>query len=119
MKLNGIRRLHLYGLSLIGASLASSFSVAAQSDTGRALLEEHCAMCHALGSRDSSLQPAPPLRRLIARYDLDELAERLISGTLLPAIPRCLPSSFREAKLARLEIICDRYKNSLRYIEGA
>ena len=90
MKLNGIRRLHLYGLSLIGASLASSFSVAAQSDTGRALLEEHCAMCHALGSRDSSLQPAPPLRRVIARYDLDELAERLSSGTLTaghPAMP--------------------------------
>jgi cytochrome c len=48
---------------------------------GRALLQEHCASCHAIGRTDTSRHAdAPPLRRLGRSFDLDEFPRRLERG---------------------------------------
>jgi cytochrome c len=59
-----------------------------QSSQGVALLQQHCAMCHAIGKVGSSPHPAaPPFRRLGNSYDLDKLQEALERGTILPSHP--------------------------------
>ncbi len=50
-------------------------------ERGRALAEEHCARCHAIGRDDSSRLPiAPAFRELMQRYPADSLAEALAEG---------------------------------------
>lgn len=53
----------------------------AQRLIGKRIAQERCAICHAIDSK--SLSPrlgAPPLRDVIAMYDPDEIAYRLIDG---------------------------------------
>ena len=60
----------------------------AQPSQGVELVQEHCAMCHAIGKVGSSPHPAaPPFRRLGNSYDLDKLQEALERGTILPSHP--------------------------------
>ena len=71
---------------LVAALLALLPAVAlAQSpnEAGRALLQEHCASCHAIGKTgDSPRAGAPPFRTLARSYDLDEFPRQLQRGVL-------------------------------------
>ena len=52
-----------------------------RADRGRLLLTEHCAGCHATGSRGESPLPAAPQFRTIGnRLNMDELFDRLQTG---------------------------------------
>jgi cytochrome c len=51
------------------------------SETGRALLRESCASCHAIGKTgDSPHKGAPPFRTLARSYDLDQFPRQLQRG---------------------------------------
>lgn len=44
-------------------------------------MQANCARCHAVARKDESpYPPAPPLRSLTARYDVDGLAEAFAEG---------------------------------------
>jgi cytochrome c len=48
---------------------------------GRALVQENCARCHAVGMDDSSAhEEAPPFRVVVTRYPPQDLAEALAEG---------------------------------------
>ena len=50
---------------------------------GRALLQEFCASCHAIGKTGSSrFREAPPLRTLGRSFDMDHFAQDLRRGIL-------------------------------------
>lgn len=58
---------------------------------GAALVSQHCAMCHAVGRFEESLEPqAPPLRTISRRVPLDRLERQLGSGLLggHPVMPK-------------------------------
>lgn len=60
-------------------------------EQGRALAEQHCSRCHAVGREDQSRLPiAPPLRELPKRYPVANLAEAFAEGivTAHPAMPQ-------------------------------
>ncbi len=68
--------------------LASAGPALSQSQAGLAVVQQHCAMCHAVGTTGGSPHSsAPPLRKLGNSYDLDKLQEILESGTILPSHP--------------------------------
>lgn len=49
--------------------------------TGKKLLAEKCAQCHAITRTDASpLQTAPPFRDLAGKYPLEQLEEALAEG---------------------------------------
>ncbi|MDI1344574.1 MAG: cytochrome c [Pseudolabrys sp.] len=53
------------------------------SDTGRALLQQSCASCHAIGKTgDSPNAGAPPFRTLGRSYDLDTFPRQLQRGVV-------------------------------------
>ena len=53
------------------------------SDTGRALLQQSCASCHAIGKTgDSPNAGAPPFRTLGRSYDLDAFPRQLQAGVV-------------------------------------
>ena len=57
---------------------------------GRAILEENCSRCHAVGTADASaLAAAPAFRTLGERYPIADLEEALAEGILTghPAMP--------------------------------
>lgn len=76
----------------IAAALALSLALALQataalaqdpSDVGRALLQQSCASCHAIGKTgDSPNAGAPPFRRLGRSYDLDAFPRQLQAGVV-------------------------------------
>ncbi len=48
---------------------------------GQALVEKHCARCHAIGTSDKSThEQAPPFRDVVTRYPAEHLAEALAEG---------------------------------------
>lgn len=48
---------------------------------GQALVEKHCASCHAIGTTDASPhKQAPPFRDVVTRYPAEHLAEALAEG---------------------------------------
>lgn len=48
---------------------------------GQALVEEHCARCHAIGLKDQSPHAeAPPFREVVELYPSENLAEALAEG---------------------------------------
>lgn len=60
----------------------------AQDISDRTLVEEHCAMCHAIGPTGNSPHAAaPPFRKLGNSYDLDKLQTILERGDIVPAHP--------------------------------
>lgn len=61
----------------------SSGPAGAQSREGLALVEQHCAMCHAVRKSGGSPNPAAPtLRTIGAIYNLDEFPETLQKGII-------------------------------------
>lgn len=55
----------------------------ARLDRGRALLQQNCGRCHAIGANDASAHHlAPPLRTLGQRYTIDSLEEALAEGLI-------------------------------------
>lgn len=73
--------------------LAATQPAPAQDDPvakGRALAEEKCARCHAIGPEGESTLPiAPAFRTLSERYPVEELEEALAEGIVSghPAMP--------------------------------
>ena len=72
-------------LSVGSPAVAAYAASDAQIEQGRALLEDNCARCHAIGlGGDSPFEPAPPFRTLEDRYPLENLegalAEGIVSG---------------------------------------
>ncbi len=50
-------------------------------DRGKALLQQNCSRCHAIGARDeSALKQAPPMRDIYARFAPKELQAELREG---------------------------------------
>lgn len=67
------------------------------SQSGRALLDEFCARCHAVGKiGDSPLAGAPPFRGLSRSFDLDQFSRQLQRG-LLSGHPDMPEFKFSEA----------------------
>ena len=71
----------------LAAALGVMFCSAAQAGDedmiaqGRALVEEKCAQCHAIGMDDKSLhEKAPPFRDVVEIYPSENLAEALAEG---------------------------------------
>jgi cytochrome c len=71
-------------LSLIALAMPVAVVFAQDpSDTGRALLQQSCASCHAIGkSGDSPKAGAPPFRTLGRSYDLDQFPLLLQRGVV-------------------------------------
>jgi mono/diheme cytochrome c family protein len=84
-----IGRLGLVAAMLIqsgGAALAQTTSL----ERGRALVQQDCAQCHAIGATgDSPYQSAPRFRELQQRIPLDGLSQALTEGTIFghPQMP--------------------------------
>jgi mono/diheme cytochrome c family protein len=70
------------GATLLLAMGFSALALAAdQSAEGKAILQKHCARCHAIGATDDSpLAAAPPLRLVLGRYAVRELQQELMEG---------------------------------------
>lgn len=75
---------------------------AAQGGRGLALVQQRCAMCHAIGKNDSSRLPAaPPLRKISDIHNLDQLADLLERGALMASHPQMPTFKFdRESAIA-------------------
>jgi len=57
---------------------------------GRALAQQLCARCHAIGETgESPFEPAPPFRSFGAKWPIDSLAEAFAEGIVVghPAMP--------------------------------
>lgn len=72
-------------LSTLLISALAPVAVAADEDTlvakGKAILEEKCMRCHAIGpSGESPHAKAPPFRTIVKRYPVEDLAEALAEG---------------------------------------
>ena len=69
---------------LLGASSGLGYAESpARIQQGRALVDQLCASCHAIGRSDASPHAAaPPLRELDNQLDLDKFADRLHDGLL-------------------------------------
>jgi len=66
-------------------------------EAGRALLQQACASCHAIGKTGESPRTgAPPLRGLSRSYDLDQFPRRLQAG-LVSGHPDMPEFKFNEA----------------------
>jgi mono/diheme cytochrome c family protein len=51
---------------------------------GREFVKEHCSSCHAVGRTGRSpYRPAPPLRTLNDKYDVEGLAEAFAEGIIV------------------------------------
>jgi cytochrome c len=59
--------------------------------TGRAIVQQNCSRCHAIGTTGESTHPkAPPFRIIVTRYPVEDLAEALAEGIVSghPAMPQ-------------------------------
>jgi cytochrome c len=66
------------GLCVCGSAARADDGDAAK---GLAILQEHCARCHALGMTGNSPHPqAPPFRDVVERYPVEDLEESLAEG---------------------------------------
>jgi len=86
----GVKSRGLKCLLFLTCAMCLSFAsiASAQRVSGRALAEERCAMCHAIGPSGGSPHPAaPPFRKLGNSYDLDKLQTILERGDIVPAHP--------------------------------
>ena len=68
-------------LLLAAESSARALELSLSQAAGRAILERHCARCHAIdGAGTSPLALAPPLRDAYTRFSREELKMRLSEG---------------------------------------
>jgi mono/diheme cytochrome c family protein len=67
---------------LVSWSTASNAATTAElRSRGKALLQENCSRCHAIGTRGKSpLEGAPPMRTIYARFAPRELQAELTEG---------------------------------------
>lgn len=71
------------GALVIDALCLANGPAIAQSREGLALVEQHCAICHAVQKSGGSPHPsAPPLRTIGATYNLDEFTDLLQKGII-------------------------------------
>jgi cytochrome c len=77
-----IRRLSLLAIVLgVSAALPVQAGDEAMIAQGKALVEEKCARCHAIGRDDKSPhEKAPPFRDVVEIYPSENLAEALAEG---------------------------------------
>lgn len=75
-------REHLvFPVLLLTTLLATAANAADRSAQGKAILQEHCARCHAIELAGASpLKSAPPMREIYGRYATRELQEELSEG---------------------------------------
>ena len=84
----------MYRSVLVSLALFAGVSAASAEDAaerGRALVQDNCATCHAVGPEgESPLAAAPPFRILGQRYPLTDLEEALAEGivTAHPEMPQ-------------------------------
>jgi mono/diheme cytochrome c family protein len=91
-------------LAVAAASLAACTTVAdaddamggpGNADRGRAMVETHCASCHAVGpSGKSPYDGAPPFYEIAARGHLDDYAEAFAEGIVVPHEGRVVMPEF-------------------------
>jgi cytochrome c len=73
----------LIALAVTAASPAFAQDAETIQRRGATLVSQHCAMCHAVGRYDESLErQAPPLRTISRRVPLDRLESQLGAGLL-------------------------------------
>jgi cytochrome c len=66
---------------LSAVALGSIATASERTERGRALLEQHCGSCHAIGKIGRSPhREAPPFRHISRRYDIDVIAAKLREG---------------------------------------
>ena len=80
------------GLVLLATTITQAQSAKAPSPAaqGRALLDDRCAGCHAIGRTGASpLREAPAMRTIARKYKVENLAEALAEGIVTghPAMP--------------------------------
>jgi mono/diheme cytochrome c family protein len=83
--------LALAAIALLCACSHAPASPPNQEERGRAIAEQHCSTCHAVGRTGESPAPeAPPFRRLSENYRVDTLQEALAEGISVghPAMPQ-------------------------------
>jgi mono/diheme cytochrome c family protein len=69
------------GTVLISVTATSSADDSVMIARGKALVEERCARCHAIGADDKSPhEKAPPFREVVEIYPTEDLAEALAEG---------------------------------------
>ena len=89
------------------AALAQPANV--MEERGEALVQQHCAMCHAIGAQENSPEPrAPAFRKLYDQIDPDGLRKALERGMAIghPEMPRFkLDGNQIEAILAYIDSI--------------
>src|SRR3569623_2316139 len=73
------------GRTIAAGSIVLALAAGAQAqdpaEQGRALLQENCARCHAIGKTDvSPLEAAPPFRVISQSYELDRFGRYLQRG---------------------------------------
>jgi mono/diheme cytochrome c family protein len=69
------------GALLVSATAPSSADDSVMIARGKALVEERCARCHAIGADDKSPhEKAPPFREVVEIYPTEDLAEALAEG---------------------------------------
>jgi mono/diheme cytochrome c family protein len=69
------------GLLLSWSAASSAATTSELRSRGKALLQENCSRCHAIGTRGKSpLEGAPPMRTIYARFAPRELQAELREG---------------------------------------
>ena len=86
--MSALKRIFLCLVIAASVTITATDRAFSQSSQGVALVQERCAMCHAIGKVDNSPhRAAPPFRQLGNSYDLDKLQEALERGTILASHP--------------------------------
>ncbi|WP_374576266.1 cytochrome c [Phenylobacterium sp.] len=73
----------LAAVLLAVGTAGSAFAAESPAQRGHELVLKNCGVCHAVGVKDKSPNPAAPaFRELHTRYPIDDLAEALAEGIL-------------------------------------
>lgn len=71
----------VFPVLLLATVLVTAANAADRGAQGKAILQQHCARCHAIESAGASpLKSAPPMRDLYGRYATRELQQELSEG---------------------------------------
>lgn len=99
--------LHRAGILAVALVIAAAWRALAQDAgvmerRGAALVTRHCAMCHAVGRYDDSVErEAPPMRAIARRIPLERLQSQLGAG-LLGGHPRMPKFTFEPRDAAAI-----------------
>jgi mono/diheme cytochrome c family protein len=94
---------HARSVALLLTWLLPSIAAAQHNvDRGRAILDENCSRCHAVGAEGGSpLAAAPPFRTLGKRYPVEDLEEALAEG-IVTGHPEMPELSFEPEEIAAI-----------------